>query len=238
MEYRLPSSAREYVLFQRTTLLPRRPKPNLAQKFLKRLGLYDGSYQKFVRAHARKEAERIDDSYFDDLDSTLKVIQPHIPDKTKTVLDIGCGIAGLDLLLYQRLTSPSLYLLDKTSVENTIWYMFSDKSAFYNSLEVAKETLMINGVPERKISLIDAPESGVIDIASGSIDLIVSTISWGFHYPVKTYLESAEKLLSQEGVLILDIRKNTGGEEELNRVFHTEVIFEGKKLLTIKAARR
>lgn len=48
---------------------------------------------------------------------------------------------------------------------------------------------------------------------------MLSLISWGFHYPVSTYLDRVRELLSDDGVLILDLRRDTGGLEDLRRAF-------------------
>src|SRR5690606_38151004 len=51
------------------------------------------------------------------------------------------------------------------------------------------------------------------------VDSVVSLISWGWHYPVSTYLEPVRSALPPGGRLILHIRPRTGGEEELRRYF-------------------
>ncbi len=102
--------------------------------------------------------------------------------------------------------------------------MFKDSGAFYNSLEIAQTTLVENGVPEDRISLIEASEDGRIDLEDESIDLVISTISWGFHYPVSTYLDSVHRILSENGSLIIDVRDDTGGAHELRSKFSLEKV--------------
>lgn len=235
MTYQLPEAAREFVLFQRTALLPVRPKPGRLTRLLTRLGLREDNYEAFVRDYARQDHTRIDKRYFQDMEAIAACLLPHIPPDTRSVLDIGCGIAGLDLFLYKALEDPDLLLLDKTEIEKKVWYMFEAQGAFYNSLELARETLTTNGVPDAKITTIDAPGDGVIPLEPGSVDLVVSTISWGFHYPVDTYVASVRTILSKTGALILDVRKDTGGEAALERHFKLEVIDEQPKFNTIKA---
>ena len=50
-------------------------------------------------------------------------------------------------------------------------------------------------------------------------DLIISLISWGFHYPVATYLKSAFDKLKTNGMIIIDVRKDSNGIEELKEEF-------------------
>ncbi len=235
MTYTLPDEAREFVLFQRTALLPKRAKPGRLMRNLERLGLRDNSYEKFVRDYARQEPALIDQRYFEDMGEIAARLLPHIPKSTRSIVDIGCGIAGLDVFLYQALDKPDLILLDKTAIESKVWYMFESKGAFYNSLELARDTLVQNGVPADKVSALEAPENGEIALPKGSVDLVVSTISWGFHYPVSVYAKSVRDILSPQGALILDVRKDTGGEAELEEFFALEVIDEQAKFNTIKA---
>ena len=47
-------------------------------------------------------------------------------------------------------------------------------------------------------------------------DLIVSRQSWGHHYPVATYAELAMRSLRPGGRIIIDLRRGTGGLEELS----------------------
>lgn len=234
MNYILPEEARRYVLFQRTSLLPKRRFLDRIEKLLKLMKVYNRGYEKFVERYAKTEAERIDKEYFYQINTLVKTIIPHIPRETRSILDIGCGIAGLDLFLYNNLDDPKLILLDKTEMEDVVWYSFRNKGAYYNSLNLSKEMLELNGVPSSKIKLLQASDAGDICLKSNSVDLIVSTLSWGFHYPVGVYIDSAANILKNSGTLIIDVRKNTNGRAELGRLFDIEIIDEAPTWLTLK----
>ncbi|ODR98518.1 hypothetical protein AUC68_08835 [Methyloceanibacter methanicus] len=141
------------------------------------------------------------------------------------------------MFLFERLNIRDIFLLDKTDMESQIWYMFEQKGAFYNSLDLAKETLTINGVDPSIVKLIEAPSNGEIPLEEKSIDLVLSTISWGFHYPVSTYIDSVAKILSDDGVLIIDVRKGTDGVAELQNHFKVSVIEEIGKIQTVKCTK-
>jgi hypothetical protein len=164
-----------------------------------------------------------------------------IPRSVRSVLDIGCGLAGIDLHLYEylRANDPNFYLLDRNHVEDRVWYSFEANGAFYNSLELAKLNLVRNGVPEDRVHCVEAPDDGNLDGVIRSVDLVISTISWGFHYPISTYLESVTGIISDGGVLLVDIRKGTDGLEQLERRFPrlTEVVDEGEKHLVVKCVK-
>ena len=122
------------------------------------------------------------------------------------------------------------YLLDGTRIEEKVFYMFEGKGAFYNSLDVAREVLMDNKIRKDKIHLIEANDDNDIKITNEKMDLVISLISWRFHYPVETYLDKVSNLLSEEGIIIMDIRKNTNGIDVIKQKFSKfDIIFETPK---------
>ena len=55
-------------------------------------------------------------------------------------------------------------------------------------------------------------------------DVMISLLSWGFHYPVSTYSDLAVRSLRSGGTLILDVRKGTDYDcLEENFVFHQKI---------------
>ncbi|MGB5466665.1 MAG: hypothetical protein WBM84_11325 [Sedimenticolaceae bacterium] len=227
VNYKLPVNARKFALFQRNLLLP-----DGAPHFS------DDGFSKFIEEYAAAEPELIETKYFSLMKETAEDLLEHMLPSTSSILDIGSGIAGIDLFFYHALNTPKLYLLDKTRLEDKVWYMFEEKPAFYSSHEIAKDVLTLNGVKAADISTIDARDDGVIPIAPKSIDAVVSTVSWGFMYPVKPYLASVVALLRDDGIVITDIRKGTDGEAQLAEFFDTEVIREQRKFKTLKCRLR
>jgi SAM-dependent methyltransferase len=231
----LPAQAREYVLYQRTKILPKRPQPSRFDRLMIRLGLKDDGYHSFVRGYADEHAETVDSAYFREMEALAAKILPHVPQNAQSVLDIGCGIAGLDLFLFRGLKNPDLHLLDRTATEKQVWYMFEEKGAFYNSLDLAESMLVANGVPKNKVHTHEAPEDGNIPLQPRSIDFVVSTISWGFHYPVDIYVDSVARIISENGVLLIDVRKGTDGERALEQHFELESVEDESKHTVYKA---
>jgi len=244
MRYILPEEARKYVLYQVTDILPKR-NYSIFKKIRNRVkvifNIEDNDYKNFVLNTVKSKSLKIDQEYFayakKKADKFIKFIPPNI----KTILDIGCGIAGVDIILNEYLKFSKIYLLDKTKTEREIYYGFKKSGAFYSSLELAKETFKINGLNTNLIELIDAPNDGNIQIQKGSIDLVISTISWGFHYPISTYLKSVFNLLNDKGILILDLRNGETSNKELRKLlenFNIEIIDSERKYLTIKCTKK
>lgn len=150
----------------------------------------------------------------------------------KKILDIGCGIAGWECFLDQ---GKEIYLIDKTEVDEKIYYGYKEKTAFYNSMDIAKKNLIANGIKEENIFIQEATPKNEI-LFDEKFDLVVSFISCGFHYPVETYLDQIYEKLNKGGALIIDIRRHTLGFNKLDEKFSSfNVIKEEKNYVRVVA---
>ena len=204
-------------------------------RFLTKLGI--SYFPHLCNLEARWRRSAITQGFRNSLQEDFDDIRDHLPNQPKRILDIGCGLGGIDVFLSDRFGSmaPHFYLLDKTSVEQSIFYEFHEQAAFYNSLILAREFLSLNGVKASSITCLEAAPDNRIDIEPG-LDLVISLISWGFHYPVTTYLAEVGRALSPSGVVILDVRKGTAGLRELRSLFsEVRVISEKPKFLRLLA---
>ena len=212
----VPDKALSYVLLQRTGYLaiPR----TMVYRMLAKVWPWK-LMNVVVPIEAALRKQRIRQLFNDDFAREFASIASALPRLCSAILDIGCGVGGIDVLLarYYADARPMFYLLDKTQVD-PIHYGFEKRGAFYNSLDVAREVLMLNGVAGERIKLMHATDDNRIEMA-GPVDLAISLISWGFHYPVETYLNRVHALLRPGGHLILDVRKSTGGEEAIRSKF-------------------
>lgn len=161
--------------------------------------------------------------YGEEIARTFDTFHQHLPAAADHVLDIGSGMAGIDVLLGLRYLGATLHLLDKQGVSARINAGFNARSedfAHYNDFVAATELLRGNGV-ENEIVIHDAARSQrVPDLM---FDVIVSLLSWGFHYPIATYAPRCR------GVMVVDVRKQTDGECALREYGSVTVIHEAKK---------
>jgi hypothetical protein len=67
-------------------------------------------------------------------------------------------------------------------------------------------------------------------------------MTWGFHFPVETYLDRVHELLNENGSLIIDVRKGSGGLERLSQRFERcDIIQDARNRVRVcagKTARR
>ncbi len=226
----IPDSAVKYILFQRTEYLIYQNNKWINRIIIRIPFL---TYNRMVAFEAWAFRARIKRLFSEDMSREYTSIKDFLPNQAEKILDIGCGAAGIDCMISAHYTvkrsTPDFYLLDKTELNPNVYYGLEEKASFYNSLSVAKSLLISNGVNPKRIYTQEATPDNKINF-SVKFDLIVSLISWGFHYPVSVYLDLVYDVLKPGGVLIIDIRKGSGGEEALRTKFQNiQIIHEGKK---------
>lgn len=134
------------------------------------------------------------------------------------VLDIGCGLATTSTMI-AKYCGGKLHLLDGTGMaERRINY--GPTMEPYNDRSMTELMLSANGITNFEWHDIGATELPVVEN-------VVSLISWGWHYPVSTYLEAVAKALPIGGRLILDLRPGKGGEVELDKYFEHIANYRG-----------
>lgn len=146
------------------------------------------------------------------------LIKPYLPTNCYKIFDIGCGIGGIDVYLSRYYNfAPFIYLFDFLDKQYTdkIQYGYNETYKGYNSFEETRKFIKANGI--KKYEYINA-EFG-IPKRLGEIDIIISLLSWGYHYPVETYLDEIIPLMSEDGILIMDVREDTDGIKKLRKYF-------------------
>jgi SAM-dependent methyltransferase len=141
-----------------------------------------------------------------------EMIKPFLPKKCNTILDIGAGLGGIDILLSKHFNNPKIYLFDRDYENVKVVYGYNRGESFYNSFKATTELMAANKI--KNYELLNA-ENGYPDLKG--IDLIISLLSWGYHYKVETYINEVFNSLKPGGRLILDIRENTDGVQIIKK---------------------
>jgi len=136
------------------------------------------------------------------------------------VIDIGSGIAVIDLLLQKYLNSGTFYLVDKNQFEFKNGIYYSSNYPFYNNWDPVHDAIKSSQMPNEKF-LIQDPEDPWPES-----DCISSYYSWCFHYPKDTYWQKVKQSLKVGGKLIVDVRlvKDNNVIEEISEEFKCEPI--------------
>lgn len=160
----------------------------------------------------------IENVYNETLNDYIKIIMKHLP-PIKTVVDIGGGIGGLAILL-TKMYGCKVTILEKDGFDEdkrTGGYGREDTFAAYNTRDITLKTWLNSGLKEEDfhyINVDDLYEERITTLGDTehkyistfpSCDLVVSTLSWGFHYPLSTYWASA---INKSKFIIADCRND------------------------------
>jgi SAM-dependent methyltransferase len=201
------SETTKYILLQRTNYMTLPKYPLVNKLSIATLAA--------IEAMVRPEASIVS-MYLKDMENEYDALKTVLPARAEKILDIGCGLAGIDVFLYRHYGSPRIYLLDKTGQSKDLHYNLEAEASYYNSLQLARELLEKHEVRARDIHEIDIDK---VPFPNEKFDVIISLLSWGFHYPVSTYLEKVKTALTPDGVLVIDVRKSSDGEKVLRENF-------------------
>jgi hypothetical protein len=126
-------------------------------------------------------------------------LRPYLPETIASVLGVGCGDGGMSMLLGVRHGTREFHLLegdeDSLGAKRT---GYRQTTTPWRSPKKAIECIRQN-VPDATIKTYTPS-----DPWPPYVDLIMSQWSWGFHYPLETYLDRAAKI---QAPLMLDLRR-------------------------------
>jgi len=117
------------------------------------------------------------------------------------IVDIGSGVAVIDLLLSLYLPQSKFYLIDKQGFNFRKGVYYDKEYPEYNSWDPVKDCINATGLDPSRF-VMQSPE----DSFPENVDCITSYLSWGWHYPKETYWDSVMANLKVGGKLIMDVR--------------------------------
>lgn len=117
------------------------------------------------------------------------------------ILDIGCGVAVVDLLLSKYLPNSKFYLLDREGFNFEPGIYYDKNYPKYHSWDPVIDGIKSSGLDSNRFNFM-GPDSQWPD----QVDVITSYFSYCWHYPKETYWDKILNSLKIGGKLILDIR--------------------------------
>ncbi|CAK0778934.1 putative Methyltransf_11 domain-containing protein [Azospirillaceae bacterium] len=229
--FKMKSAANRYLLLQRTQF--QRPISQVMQR-LCGVNFYSRWMMGLVEYGRGK---KIADLYYKAMQEEFDILRPHLPKTCNHFIDVGCGLAGIDALIYSHYQNagPNVTLVDKTGTSK-IYYGYKTEASYYNDLGLSVDFLISNGIEPSKITAINIDQA---PFPTKQADFVLSLMSWGYHYPVETYLNAAFDVLTPGGLLFLDLREN----DQLSQVQKTirdvfgdiKIIAQTNKIIKIMA---
>ena len=144
---------------------------------------------------------------------TLKfeLLKKHIIGRPQNILDIGCGLAYV-AEFFQKEFDSFLYLLDGDfeSTKNKtrdISYGPASDFKFYTPVSKLRESFDLRKLRYDFINAESPSFKRKIEM-----DVIVSTGSCGFHYPVTTYKELIKSVSKKDTQIFMELRKGVPHE--------------------------
>lgn len=163
------------------------------------------------------------EAYSAELQATYEGIKSYLP-ADGNILDIGAGMAGIDILLDRHYGGEAkITLLDKQGLAEKInagFHQSADTFAHYHDFVLALEMLELNGVTG--VKTIDI---GVEKFPRKQFSVVISLLSCGFHYPIDTYQLNVKK----GGIVVADVRRDTDGIKKLSEYGSVTVVHNALK---------
>jgi len=182
-----------------------------------------------LRAYVNREI--IHKRYLKEMEDDYKTFAHVLPQVERpTIVDIGAGMAANDIYINKHYKQEAQFILvDENKVDTNIHFGYQPKGSFYNQNDLVLSFLQQHGISPTQLD----PEAFLA--SNIRADVVVSLYSWGFHYPVATYLSKVRDVLTPEGILIMDIRKIQNWEESLVGFEIKSIVKEDSKFARIVA---
>jgi SAM-dependent methyltransferase len=117
------------------------------------------------------------------------------------IMDIGSGVAVIDLLLASYLPQSKFYLLDKEGFSFRKGVYYDKDYPEYNSWGPVKDAIHATNLDPNRFTFM-SPDS----VWPEQVDVITSYLSYCWHYPKETYWDKVMQTLKVGGKLVLDVR--------------------------------
>jgi len=140
-----------------------------------------------------------------------KLIIEEFPEHDLTILDVGVGIGGYHKKwIREHSNNSTLYLMDNSEFNyRALSYGHSDSDRYYNSLFLTRNFLNNYDSSKVKVKSIEIKKE-YPDKLPNHLDLIISFISWGFHYSLEDYwITITQRMSLFTSIILIDIRKNS-----------------------------
>lgn len=148
-------------------------------------------------------------AYRGSLASDFSDMLPFLPAAAASILDIGSGLGGIDVLLHRHYGFPQIVLLDGEAAPARV----EQHAKPFSSWAAASRFLEANGV--ECCDYITTDGGRTERVGEWPVDLVVSLAAWCFHFPPEAYLDVVLELARPGAIVIADVRNDKLDWKEL-----------------------
>ena len=175
----------------------------LCSDFIKKIRKFFGRYifSNFITKYFLNN-ETIGKSYYDRMSEEFKTIENQIDHKDKSLLSIGGGMGGLEVILNNNCEIGFFDFIERNFVSKKVVYGWSDNnSEAYNNLNLQTEFLVKNGLSKTKFKVFDFDKD---ILPSKKFDVVISLYSLDYHYDFNQYAKYLKENTHKESKIIFD----------------------------------
>jgi hypothetical protein len=122
--------------------------------------------------------------------------------ENKSILSIGPGICGLELIINKNNFIKKLAIIEKNYISKKVVYGWDENNLeAYNNLSLVKNFLINNGISNEKFEIYDYDKK---NFPKTKFDLIVSLYSLDYHYNFNLYIDYIKKVSNEDTKIIFD----------------------------------
>jgi len=161
-------------------------------------------YRKIAGLQVSKSVTDVN-SYLKLCESEYECFKDHIIDP-QSILELGCGLGRMSIFLNDKLpTSDRNFILaDSTNMPEKVTFGWNPSSGFYNDLNLTSQFCNDHGLSNHTI--LDLSTESINQLKN--IDLVISFLSVGFHYPIENYIPQLLDITTPECLFIFGVRED------------------------------
>lgn len=171
--------------------------------------IYPPEIVAFIERGSKSLADAVEE-YERKLFRTFDGVKNHLVEFDLTsILDIGCGLGGQDILLAKHCGVQTIHLQDGVGAGEKLNKFSNFNTVPWNDVNLGRIFVEANTSAEVHA------HTEVKDIR---VNAILSFRAWGHHFPVDPYLHLVEECLVPGGIVMTDIRAGTDGARKLESI--------------------
>lgn len=161
-------------------------------------------------------------------------------DHPKKILELGCGLGRMSIYLDNIL--PYLYdryfiLADSTNDEQDKKHRIGwqqNGGVFYNDMRLTESFCKEHGLI--RFELLDLKKDSLKRLSD--IDLVMSFLSVGYHYPIELYMETLLNITTDNCIMVFGVRRHHNRYTEIYFKQYFKTIVFKRNLLSFKESKK